>query len=288
MSGSASISQISRAEYDRIDAVNWSTLKHIAKSPAHYRHALLTRHSSEGDTTARKLGRVTHLAVLEPELFHSSVAVWTGGRRAGSEWKAFCEEHEGQELLTQEEFDHCVALNQAVLANPIAASYLSGGQREATLRWTHEIEELPGYPGALIECKARTDFIGRLALVDLKSTRDASPDGFGREVWKYRYHTQAAIYSDGYFAATGKRLPYVLIAAEKTAPLAVQVYVVPPAILERGRDEYRSLLERLAFCRRENRWPAYAEGELEVELPRWATFDDDDEDLGGLDISAGE
>src|SRR5687768_16753006 len=110
--------------------VNWSTLKHMGRSPAHYQHALKV--PSE-DTAAKKVGRCTHLAALEPELFLREVAVWDGGVRRGKLWDAFEAANPGKELLTLAEHERCVAIQRAVRSHPVAARYLEGGSAEATI-----------------------------------------------------------------------------------------------------------------------------------------------------------
>lgn len=265
---------MTREEYDKVDALNWSSLKHLLKSPAHYRHAKL---HPEEDSDAKKLGRCIHLAVLEPETFTRACVIWDGGRRQGKEWETFKKSHAGREILKPDEHAHCVAVAASVRADITAAPYLSGGHAEGSLLW---LEERYG-----LACKARLDFITRDlvsggTLVDLKTTRDASLEGFGRECWRLHYHTQAAWYSDGHYALTGKRLPYVLVAVEVTAPYVVQVYEVTELELELGRQEYRGLLEQLVECRAESKWKGYATGKQRLRLPKWAAPVDELEEMG--------
>ena len=275
-----------REDYDRLDRVNWSRLKHLLRSPAHYRQALLAQRP---DSDAMKRGRAVHLAVLEPERFAVECVVWRGGRRAGKEWERFAQENSEREILTENEHDLCLAIAAAVQGRKDAARYLTRGRSEVTVKWAQKSADLGAVPGWEFDCKGRLDFVsGAGVLVDLKTTRDASPDGFAKEVWKHRYHTQVAWYADGYEAATGRALPFVLVAVETEAPHVVQVYRVPDEILELGREEYRALLERLAQCRRENSWSGYAEEEMALTLPRWAVPRLDDDDVTDLDLVIGE
>lgn len=269
-----------RDEYDVLERVNFSTLKHMAKSAAHYRQAIT---EPAGDTDPKRLGRATHLAAFEPEKFRATVAKWEGAVRRGKEWEAFKAKNEGRELLTADAFDQCIAIQKAVRAEPLARPYISQGRGEVTIAWTFATTDR-GANNYSIECKGRIDFDAKDAIVDLKTTRDASPDGFGRQVWGLKYHAQAAWYVDGYKRATGIRKPYVLVAVESTAPYVVQVYRVPERHLELGREEYREWLDRLAICRETSTWPGYADCELELELPRWAEPDDD---IGGLGLVVG-
>lgn len=268
--------RVAREDYDRLARVNFSTLKSIGRSPLHYAYRLV---KADKDTGPKKTGRATHLAVFEPDQFRATCALWTGGVRRGKEWDAFRKKNPGRDILTEAENEKCLAIQKAVRADRIAHPYVSEGQGEVTMLWTAMVEV-----GPLLQCKGRIDFDGATALVDLKSTRDASPDGFGREVWRYGYHVQAAWYSDAYYLATGIRKPYVLVAVEVEAPHVVQVYRVPEVVLELGRETYRAWLEKLAICREESRWPGYADGELELTLPKWAVDLGADEDLTGLDL----
>ncbi len=281
------IHETTREDYDRLeDRANWSTLKNMGRSPLHYRHHLLA--PKAGDTDAKKMGRGSHLAVLEPEKFRSQCAMWTGKVRRGKKWDAFQLKHAGSELLTEKEYAECVELGEAARASSMAAPYLAGGKGEQTVLWSHLVPPLPGFDGYRIDMKCRIDFVATCgALVDLKFTRDASPEGFGRECAKYESHVQAALYRDGFKAATGRELPDLLVAVEKTKPHAVQVYRVHEELLAAGRERYRALLDRLNVCRRDAQWPGYADGVLDLTLPRWAV-PQDEEDVTGLDLVINE
>jgi hypothetical protein len=279
---------VHREAYDRIERINFSTLKFMMKSPAHLHHAQVTPGK---DTDPKKLGRAVHIATLEPERFKSACAIWDGGTRRGKDWDRFVEENEGRELLTEREHEVCLALQTAVRSDPVAKPYLSKGKGEVTLLWTQERKD--GVNGYSMPAKGRIDFDAPGAIVDLKTTRNASPDGFAREVWTYRYHAQAAWYSDGYERATGRRKPYVIVAVESEPPHVVTVFLVPEVVLQLGRDEYSLWLDRLAACRASNSWPGYREAEAELELPRWAYPDDDDISgtglkFGGVEIGVPE
>jgi hypothetical protein len=269
------ILNLSRAEYDKLsDRVNFSTLKLMGKSPAHYRDRI--QNPPGPDSDAMRLGRATHLAVLEPQRFRDEVVQWTGGRRAGAEWTAFAAAHRHQEILTAPEWERCLAVQASVRASDSASRYLLQGQAEQTILWSHRREAIVDFPEVHFACKGRLDWIGLDAIVDLKTSRDASPEAFSRSCWQFAYHAQAAFYADGLSTATGKRLPVVVIAVETTAPFVVQAYRVPDEVLEVGRETYRDWLDRLDLCRRENRWPGYADAEMSLSLPRWAVPQDDE------------
>src|SRR4029077_6500729 len=120
----AEIVSMSRAEYDRLDRVNWSSLKLMARSPAHYRQALI---EPPADTDEKALGRAIHLSVFEPERVRQLVAVWDGGSRRGKDWERFKEENKGRELLTENAAKRCSQVAEAVRRDSNASRYLAGG-----------------------------------------------------------------------------------------------------------------------------------------------------------------
>ena len=279
---------LSRLEYDAMTArLNRSRLKHIGRSPAHFRHAL---DAEDKDTPARAFGRLAHLAILEPERLDDAVVVWTGGRRSGKEWAAFQEEAGAKEIVTDADLTRAAEIAAAVRTHPVAGQYVTGGRSEVTALWTNEEPDRDALPGWRFDCKARLDYVAEAAgcLVDVKTCRDASPEAFGRDVWNMQYHVQAAWYRDGHAAAAGcAPLPFVLLAVESEAPHVVQVYRVPDWILDAGRDTYRAMLGTLAWSKKHRTWPGYSEGELDLSLPRWAIQPPDETDLADTGIVFG-
>jgi len=267
------IYELTRAEYDAIDRLRWSDLKVMDRSPAHFRHNLLVKRET---TDALALGIATHIATYQPELFRNEVLPWEGNR-SGGEWKIFEAANRERTILKKDAFDLALAMATAVRADKYAGRYVENGKAEQTVLWTYKRHD-----GGEIKLKSRLDFVSRLgALTDLKTARDGSIDKFGRFAYEYGYHGQGAFYQAGLAAVIGEELPYLLIAVEKAQPHVVQIHELKGAALAAGRDLYTRLLDRWWECREANRWPGYADGPVELELPRWAFDSDTDlEDFG--------
>ncbi|MBM3992153.1 MAG: hypothetical protein FJ298_14255 [Planctomycetes bacterium] len=247
----------SRAAYAGIAAVNWSSLKHILRSPAHYQWAL---DAEDDDTAARRLGRNFHVATLEPERF-AGVAIWAEGVRRGKAWDAFVEKAGDREILTVDEHAQCLAMAEAVRHSPAGRYILDAALVETPLTW-----EVDG-----VRCKGIPDAVSiDGVLLDLKSTGDASPEAFGRDVLRMGYLAQLAFYVDGYKAAHGVELSATLVAVETSAPHGVGVYRVTDLQLDFGRSVYRGALATLKACRESGKWPGLCERETELVLPRWS------------------
>lgn len=261
------MSVIPFSDYLQIDAVNWSTLKELRRSPLHYRHRL---ENQRKDSPRLALGRAAHTAVFEPDRFMLEYACFKGPIRRGKKWDVFKESHAGETILKVDEYGLCLAMRDAVRRNPLAASYLERGAAEQSIRWTD--------PKTGLACKGRLDWVSdsRPALVDLKTTGDIEANRFGSWAARLGYHIQLAWYSDGLMYASGKRPPVVVIAVEAGPPHDVAVYRFDEDALYAGAEEYAALLRKVAECRMSGEWPGrYAEEQV-LRLPRWMMDDEGD------------
>ncbi len=262
---------MTNAEYHGSPGVSKSGLDLIARSPLHYWAKYLDpNREPQLPTPAMRLGTAIHAAVLEPEDFmrgyHVAPAVDRRTKDGKAEWeKAVAEAEEaGAELITSTDYDTCMRISEQVSSHPTARKVFSGlGQAEMSMFWT-DMET-----GVL--CKCRPDWLALPMIVDLKSTEDASAQGFQRSAWNYRYWVQAAWYMDGIEQATGQRPDaFVFAAFEKVPPHACAFYFAEQAMLDMGRAEYRKLLRTYADCLAADKWPGYDTTVQPLGVPVWA------------------
>lgn len=168
-------------------------------------------------------------------------------------------------VLSQEVWDQLHAMRDAVMSHPAASALLTKvpGVAEQSVYWHDPIT------GVLCRCRPdwwRSDDV----LVDLKSTEDASPEGFAKSIANWRYDVQAPYYLDGVQIATGRKpRGFVFVAVEKKAPYAVGVYVLDAESLELGRAQYQHDLKIYAECQRSGQWPGYGDKIQVINLPAW-------------------
>jgi hypothetical protein len=241
----------------------------LQKSPAHYRAWLDSK--DEHETPALAFGRAYHCRVLEPERFAREFLVMPsfGDMRSSTnraKRDAWLAEHPGVQVISDEDNDRIAAMHAALMANPVAAGIFADGHPEVTMYWR---DEQTG-----IGCKARADWWRPgMLFADLKTTDDASPEGFARSVVKYGYHIQHAHYADG-ANACGERIPnFLIVAQEKEAPYVCQVYQIDAAAEVRGFELRERGLQILDRCVRTNTFPGYRTGITELALPNWALKD---------------
>jgi len=126
-------------------------------------------------------------------------------------------------------------------------------------------------PETEVLCKCRPDWLIPGAIVDVKSTEDASAEAFMRSAYNWQYHLQAAFYMDGMAAAWDEQPEaFMFLAHEKTAPWASAYYFADGEMIEAGRVEYRKALRLYADCLSSDKWPGYAATLQPLGLPRWA------------------
>jgi hypothetical protein len=260
-------------EYIAIDAVNNSTLKNMAESPLHCFDAMKRARKATG---AQDIGTAEHCMVLEPDQFPPRYVVWTGGRRAGKEWDNFEAANLDKTIIKQEEYEHCVAMRNAVMAHPAAGPiFSSGGEAEKVILWKD--------PETGLDCKARIDWLCG-SIVDLKTTKSANPRVFAASAARYRYHTQLAWYRWGVECATGLAdWPCQIVAVESSPPHDVVVYTIDELTLAAGLEGCQGWLRRFAECKASGKWPGRFEGETTLNLPNWA-FESDDESADELGL----
>jgi exodeoxyribonuclease VIII len=175
-----------------------------------------------------------------------------------------------RKVLKPEEWDQLMNMRDAVHAHPIARALLLGkpGVAERSVYWVDEAT------GEL--CRCRPDFWREDDIVvDLKTTEDASAEGFSKSIANWSYDTQSAFYRDG-CAAVGRPLrAFVFLAVEKSArvvegkALGVATYQLDEAGEEMGRAQYRRDLATYAECKRTNVWPCYSDKIETISLPQW-------------------
>lgn len=271
------------ADYLAVEAFSNSDMRLLARSAWHWKNRVPVQ-----QTRPMLCGSLAHCAQLEPHALQEryvfvpgdaprrpTEAQWNAAKSNESSmaakewWKAFLDGVGSREIVTDQEF----AITQMQLAALAACDelreLLATGHSEVSLFW---IDQESG-----IYCKARPDHVHYVLhrhtaiLLDLKSTVDESPVGFGRTAARLGYHRQDAHYTAGFEAATGTKVEQFIFGAVTSAPPVLAVpYTLTDEIREQARDERRELLDLYAFCKREDRWPGYGSGVMLLDFPAYA------------------
>ena len=260
-------------DYHRHWAVSKSGLDQIAKSPLHYWARFLDPDRVWPEPTpAMRLGTALHTHVLELSKWDDQIAVAPSDinrrtKEGREQWAAFEAAAKRKTVITADDAAQVMAMGRAVMRHPAAAMLLGlPGKAETTHMWTDAATGL--------ECKCRPDWLtdDGAIVVDLKTTKAASIQGFKRSIADYRYHVQAGWYLHGLEQATGKRPDqFIFICVETTAPYAVAVYAADAEMIECGHDQAMRDLAKLAVCKAADSWPSYSDQIETISLPGWMT-----------------
>ena len=258
---------VSYETYATWDAANISKLKPLRRSALHCKHQI---ENPREETTALLMGLALHASVFEPAKFETQFAVIPKFDRRTKDGKAAHEqamaENAGKTILDEEMMANVTGMAEAIKASRAAARFVNApGQCELSAVWQDDATGLT--------CKARFDKLATLAkpvIVELKSTRDACPSSFAKDIANLGYAAQAAFYKDAHDKITGTEAHHVFIAVENSAPFAVAVYMLTDSSLQTGRAEYRRWLDLYADCRASGIWPGYPDKVELLDMPAWA------------------
>lgn len=271
------------------DFISASGLKKLKISPAHFREE-----EEEKETDALLFGSAYHCYILQREQFEDQFYVFNDkpicevligeGYKSPRSTKAYKEWEESEmriignkSVITQDSFERIKAMSDKLMRHPYAKMLLSNGENE--IGYTGQIETEAG----TINVKFKPDHVNekKKIIVDLKTTIDASQDGFTRHAADLDYHIQAAFYSDlmEKIAGDNRAYTFFFIAQEKKQPFAFNLFECSPQFIAQGRYEYEMLLQLYAYCLENDQWPGYQVwcenkyGILELKLPAWAIKD---------------
>lgn len=246
----------------------------ILRSAAHF--IAYQKQEWNNDTPAQVLGRAIHMAILEPDLFWT---VFTKEPELDYEkyanprsTKVYKEEvrfiaESGLTVLRSEDLDNIDAMKAAVLAHPKLNKVVTAtGRAELSIVWDD--------PETGVRCKGRIDWhtptYAGGAVLDLKSTDDASPGGFERAIFRWGYHRQGALYLRGAKAVELPSAHYVIGAVEKAAPYGAILYRLMDEAIRLGEKQIDFALARYAQCKKTGEWPCYTTDVVDIGVPKWA------------------
>lgn len=247
--------------YRQSPGLNFSTMKHYLRSPAHYKEALS---QPQADTEALIFGRAFHTYILEREKFHDSVIVLdyanrpeplkTMASKANAAWKAeMIEFNKSKTIIDTQCLEVLKSMNRVLRGNHAVSKLLAFCEKEKTLEWAD--------PETGILCKARTDMSESVhtgTVLDLKTCQDASYSKFRKTLFDYHYYLQMAHYANGLEALTGR--PHerqIIIAIEKDAPHGFGIYQLDEMTMNFAKTVCGKIYRLHAECLEKNHWPGY-------------------------------
>tara|TARA_R100001594_G_scaffold24856_1_gene48777 strand:+ start:5157 stop:5849 length:693 start_codon:yes stop_codon:yes gene_type:complete len=222
------------------------------------------------------LGQAVHAMCLEGEgvykqrFAHTSTKIDRRTKAGKEEWAAFELSSKGKSVISFDDHQTTVNVCESIKNHPAASDLLMSGTPETAIRW--ELED-GLYGKGIIDMLPQGDG----PIVDLKTTRDASPSGFAKQIANYRYNGQACYYRRAVSALEGApRRDFVIIAVEVEAPYCVGVYRLNADAIDSGERMVDMCLDRwLAATRGQQGFaPHYTDYIEDLGIPMWAMADE--------------
>ena len=172
--------------------------------------------------------------------------------------------------VLQREYEQVQAMATAVRQHPQAGPLFAGpGIAERSIYFT---DKATG-----IRCRIRPDWLkelpGLALAVDLKTSKDASPQAVQKAIRDYSYHQQDALYTDGIWAALQPEdVRFVFVFVSKTPPHLITVRELPQQDRDIGRARNERALRLYADCTARGEWPDWTGPVDEIPqlgLPSW-------------------
>ena len=276
----------SNDEYHAGPGISKSHLDAIAgRSPLHYWFKYVNPNRRPTPPTPEmQFGTAVHAAILEPDSFArqylrtpEDAPPRPSSRQllakkpsietlqAAEWWADFDAKNAGKILLGDAEYTTLIEMRDAAHSHPEIGPLLRSGFCEESF---YAIDE---ETGELIKCRVDFRSPDWSYIIDLKTTRDASDEGFGKSSAQFRYPLQPAWYYRVLRQATGVRPQvWAFVAMEKEPPYAMGLYYVEDDVLERAEIAAERDFQRIIECKRSGRFPDYATSPKPLILPQWA------------------
>ncbi len=192
------------------------------------------------DAPALAFGRAAHVLLTEPHLFDECYIVGgpvnpRTGKTFGQETKKYQEwsSEQKKQPITPENFELAQRMAASARRHKAASKLLAEGAAEQVTRQTY----------ANLPCQIRLDWLAPRWIADYKTTSDVF--SFKYAIEQYGYLTQAAFYQAVTEIAIGERLPYYIIATEKSDDAPTVVWQLNQAALDLRRQENEQKLAEI-------------------------------------------
>lgn len=256
--------KMSNKEYHASPALGSTGISLLLERPSKFKAQMID--GIQEDKPCYTFGQAFHTLVLEPDEFDKQFLVTELSGRTNA-YKDLVKTNPGKEILKQSDYEQLCSMRDGTMKNKtVRKLFMSITEVESSIFWTDNITKVP--------CKCRPDAIaeyeGKTVVLDLKSTSDASPDGFAKSVANFGYHRQAAWYSQGIRIETEQVVDlFAFVVVEKSPPFDCGVYYLSAKALTVGLKECRKALDTYKQCKESEEWSGLPDGLTRIDLPTW-------------------
>ncbi|MDE2024876.1 MAG: PD-(D/E)XK nuclease-like domain-containing protein [Patescibacteria group bacterium] len=244
-----------------------SGLKLILDCPARYYTEYLDENNPKDEEKKKEfvLGSAVHSLVLEPEKFMQDNYVMPKCDRRTSKGKEEYEMHMHcagrKNLMTVEQYEKADAMKHSILKRiKWLPDMLKKAHIEQSFFW---VDEDTG-----VQLKSRPDAYTEDFYVDLKTV--GSMKEFVKNVYRYNYHTQAAMAKEALHKLHGiKYSHFIYVIVEESYPYLAKPFCLDDASLDLGHKEFKRGAEIYKRCIESGEWSDYGSDVEQIYLPHW-------------------
>jgi hypothetical protein len=265
----------------QIRALRSSQLKVLMKSP---RHLKVKMDEPEEPSDAMAFGSIVHLLFENPWKFmdlHVVEPVFQGRTQKGElTTSSNCKEVKEKRaawreklpkdaiVLKAEDAERIYSIHNTLKEKKLISNILKDGIKEQSL-WVKDPET-----GVALAC--RPDFItAKGHVIDIKTTRDASPNFFLNEIFSNRGYSQFYVLQAAHYthclktAGISDGKSFLFIAMENQSPFEMRVFPLDEGALDAGDSWRQKLTKTYADCLMSDRWPRFDDTAFPTSLPSW-------------------
>lgn len=257
---------LTEEEYRAIKALNHSSIKNLfpPKTPLDFIHY---RDHPPESTPAMDFGTAVHLAVLQPDIVESRIAIMPDFDRrtkiGKEDYAEFVMTNKGKIFLNQDQADSINWIVDAVERNTYLQLLL--GKEKLT-----EVSAVFDWDGVL--CKFRADCVlpYENLIIDLKTTQAGHERAFAHSVHEYCYHTQAEFYMTGMELITADAwCDFLWVVVESKPPHHIYIYEPEKTWLTTARDMLQNAIDLFRECETNKHWPGVDPVKRVLPAPKW-------------------
>ena len=276
-------------EYHTSNGTSSTTLKNWLENAPN--ECLYKKINPKGQTPAMVLGSLVHAFVLEPDTAESAYVVKPDRKKQSNVDKAFWaeweEENEGLLWVSEDDEEKAKMMSLSVVEHPEAKLLLKDSINESSIYWWYKKRDDNDDRDYKEMVKVRPDLIPQdyPMIGDLKTSEDATYQGFQRAVQKFYYHVSAAMYLDGVNRCEElkkelewplyKHFAFIVVSktpafdtVKKRTMYNTAVYSLDYDALEMGNVLYRTAMRRM-FDGKKDDHPGIPEGIRDMSLQPW-------------------
>lgn len=215
--------------------LSYSSIKEFAKSPRHYVEYLMKPKFQSTD--AMKLGSMVHTLLLQNELFDSKFFVAPDINKRTNEgkkeWLQLLEDNSNKDIVSKDDYELALKLTTYAMGN----KQISGAIKNCNdfeQEWHQDIDGLP-YRGFY-------DGVADDYILEVKTTKDASPKTVMSDFYRNKYHIQSSLYN----LTSEKPILYLVI--ETTYPYLSYIAFTDDSFINQGNKDLKFLNNKFNQC----------------------------------------